>query len=64
MSYEVIKPYVSYYYGFPITLGVGTKLYWFSQTQGYLSEAVDNHCVSVSKWAVESWGDYFRKVEA
>jgi hypothetical protein len=62
MTYKIIKPYTSYYYR-PIVLPVGTKLEWFEHNKCYVSEAINNVCVPVQKWAVESWHDYFEKVD-
>jgi len=61
--YRLIKPFYSIAYG-PVTLPVGTIVTW-SETHGiYISEAIDGICVPIEKWAVESWHDFFEKVEA
>lgn len=62
--YKVIKPYTTYFASNPITLPVGTILEYWEERGFYLSHAVDNFCVPVSKWAVEAWTEYFQKVEA
>ena len=61
--YTVIKPYTTYYFGFPLILPVGTKLRWFDQVKCYLADAVEGYCAPVEKWAAEAWQDYFRKDE-
>lgn len=61
--YRVIKPYYSLSGGIPIRLPVGTILTYWRERGFYLSEAVDNIRFPVEKWAVESWHDYFEKVE-
>jgi hypothetical protein len=60
--YRIIKPYTSHHYG-AITLPIGTILEWFEQNKSYLSHPVQGHCVPVSKWAVESWNDYFEIIK-
>lgn len=63
MKYKVIKPYQSRAYSPPITLPVGTVLDLWEERGYYLSEAVNNMCVPVARWAVEAWYDYFEKID-
>lgn len=62
-KYKVIKPYTSYYYGFPITIPVGAELEWFDCNRCYLSGAVNGYCVPITKWAAEGWHDYFEAIQ-
>lgn len=62
MDYKVIKPYTARFGNMPILLPIGTVLHWWDERGFYLSEAVDNTCVPVTKWAVESWHEYFEPV--
>lgn len=61
--YKVIKPYTSYNIRPPLTLPVGTIIEWWEERGFYINHAVNNTCVQIGKWAVESWSDYFEKVE-
>lgn len=62
--YRVIKPYYALIGETPLCLPVGTILTYWEERGFYLSEAVNNICCPVTKWVVESWHDYFEKVEA
>lgn len=63
MKYKVIKSFISYNTSPPLTLPVGTIVEWWAERGFYISHAVNNICVAISKWAVEAWRDYFEVVE-
>ena len=62
VKYRVIHPYTSYAYDSPIQIPVGTVGEWFEQANAYLFHVGDK-AVPVSKWAVETWHEYFESVE-
>ena len=62
MKYKLIREYYSICFG-PVTLPVGTIVTWREAHGVYISEAINNVCVPIEKWAVESWHYYFEKVE-
>jgi hypothetical protein len=60
--YQVIKTFVAHVGEVPFLLPVGTLLHWWDERGFYNSEAVNNVCVPVTRWAVETWSDYFMQV--
>jgi hypothetical protein len=60
--YQVIKPYIAHVGEVPFVLPAGTVLSWWQERGFYLSEPINNVCVAVLRWPVETWSEYFMPI--